>query len=114
MESTNQNAPQVIHVHERFGALLIVQADATALATEILSSAQPTFLDFSGVRQMSYPFAGELFGMLAKELGSKRVKRRVRLRGLLPTLRVIADTVLEELCAVHAEAERDKNESACA
>ena len=54
----------------------------------------PLVLDFTGVRSASSSFLDELLGRLAKHLGREEFHRRVRVIGMEPLVKQMADVVV--------------------
>ena len=57
---------------------------------------EPLVLDFSKVQSASSSFLDELLGRLAAELGPARFHERIRIHGMSPLLRKMADVVVQQ------------------
>lgn len=57
---------------------------------------RPLALDFTGVRSASSSFLDELLGRLATQLGPSEFRNRVRVIGMAPLVKQIADVVVDQ------------------
>jgi len=75
---------RIISLPKKIGEQLGRRADAATLREEVLRFEQPIQLDFSGVKVISFSFAEEFFGQLARQCGPDIFNSRIVLKNIRP------------------------------
>lgn len=88
---------KIISLSKKIGEKLGCRNNAAQFRDEIIKLNQPVQLDFSGVKVISYSFAIEFFGQLARHYGPEVFHTRVILKNLKPDGHAIVKTIISDI-----------------